>query len=146
MRQPEPPDAIEELRTFLSFAVPLRSADLAHKIKSWGYSRAQAIAWLTSEAERAGVSLGGRGDALQFSDRAPRTGRALDTVLRTADDFVSGVAAAGLLAQLEGRGGVTVFGDHYGAPSGTEPEPAEQSAPPSAGNREKWIAYFFLIG
>ncbi|MFF7644025.1 hypothetical protein [Streptomyces canus] len=138
MRQPEPPDVIEELRTFLSFAVPLRSADLVYKIKSWGYSRAQAIAWLTSEADRAGVSLGGRGDALQLSDRAPRTGRPLDTVVRTADDFVSRVAAAGLLAQLEGRGGVTVFGDYYGAPSGTEPpEPAEQSAPPRTGNREK---------
>ncbi|KUN58872.1 hypothetical protein AQJ46_42120 [Streptomyces canus] len=141
MRQPEPPDVIEELRTLLSFAVPLRSADLAYKLKSWGYSRAQAIAWLTSEAKRAGVSLGGRGDALQFSDRTPRTGRARDTVVRTADDFVSGIAAAGLLAQLEGRGGVTVFGDYYGAPSvpsGTEPpEPAEQSTPPNDGNHEK---------
>ncbi|MDH6522082.1 hypothetical protein [Streptomyces sp. SAI-090] len=140
MRQPEPLDVIEELRTFLSFAVPLRSADLAAKIKSWGFSRTQAVAWLTSEAERAGVSLGGRGDVLQLSDRIPRTGRARDTVVRTADDFVSGIAAAGLLAQLEGRGGVTVFGDYYGAssvPSGTEsPEPAEQSAPPYDGNHE----------
>lgn len=141
MRQPEPLDVIEELRTFLSFAVPLRSADLAYKIKSWGYSRAQTIAWLTSEAERAGVSLGGRGDALQFSDRTPRTGRARDTVVRTADDLVSGIAAAGLLAQLQGRGGVSVFGDYYGAPSppsGTEPpEPAGQSAPPNDRNHAK---------
>lgn len=71
MRQPKPPDAIEELRDFLSFAVPLRSANLAYKIRSWRYSRTQAITWLTSEAERAGISLGGHGDSLQFSDPSP---------------------------------------------------------------------------
>ncbi|MGA5442268.1 hypothetical protein ACPCKW_22500 [Streptomyces griseoincarnatus] len=124
MRQPEPPDVIEQLRDFLSFAVPLRSAELAYKIRTWGHSRTQAVAWLTGQAERAGVSLGGRGDALQFSGRRPRTGRARDVVVRTADDLATGIAAAALLAQFDGRRGVSAFGDYYGpaddAPPSTE--------------------------
>ncbi|MBC7271981.1 hypothetical protein ACF09G_36140 [Streptomyces albogriseolus] len=141
MRQPKPPDAIEELRDFLSFAVPLRSADLAYKIRSWRYSRTQAITWLTSEAEKAGISLGGHGDSLQFSDPSTRTGRARDAAIRTADDLVGGIAAAALLAQLEGHAGVTAFGDYYGIAGAAGAEarethpgtPTEDPPPPRDG-------------
>ncbi|MFG2987584.1 hypothetical protein ACGFYQ_41495 [Streptomyces sp. NPDC048258] len=114
MRQPEPPGAIEELRAFLSFVVPLRAAELAHKIKGWDYSRAEAVNWLTDEARRAGVSVGAGGDVLQFSGGRPRVGRAQGRVVLTAGDLAIGVAAAALLAQLEGEAGVTVLGDFYG--------------------------------
>lgn len=114
MHQPDPPGAIEELRDFLSFAVPLRAADLSYKIKNWGYSRDQAVNWLTGEAERAGLVLGAHGDVLQFSDGRPRVGRVRDRVAVTAGELANGVAAVALIAQLDGRPGVTVFGDVYG--------------------------------
>lgn len=115
MRQPEPPAVVDELKDFLSFAVPLRAADLAHKIKTWRYSRAEAVNWLMSECQRAGISVGGDGDVLQFSDGRPRVGRAQSRAAHAAGDLANGVAAAALLAQLHGEVGVRVFGDFYGA-------------------------------
>lgn len=135
MRQPEPPDAVEELRDFLSLAVPLRAADLAYKIKSWRYSRAQAVMWLTSEARRAGVALGSGGDALQFSPGHPLTGRARTRAVRTADDLATGVAAASLLAQLDGRCGVRVFGDYYGVRRDPDCEGSPAAAAERASDR-----------
>lgn len=114
MRQPEPLNAIDELRLFLDFSVPLCGADIAHKLREWGYSREQAKKWLRAEAERAGGSLGENGDVIQFSDGRPRSGRAQNRVVRTASELARGVAAAALLAQLEGRPGVEVFGCFYG--------------------------------
>ncbi|MFE3560179.1 hypothetical protein ACFXKW_35770 [Streptomyces sp. NPDC059193] len=114
MRQPEPAEAIEELRDFLSFAVPLRAAELAHKMKGWPFSDAEAVNWLPAECQRAGVSVGGRGDVLQFSDGRPRVGRAQSSVVQAAGALASGIAAAALLAQLQGEAGVEVFGDFYG--------------------------------
>ena len=115
MRQPEPLNAIDELRLFLDFAVPLCGADIAYKLRQWGHSREQAKAWLRGEAERAGGSLGENGDVLQFSDGRPRSGRAQSRVVRTASELARGVAAAALLAQLEGKRGVEAFGGFYGA-------------------------------
>ena len=115
MRQPDPPDAVDELRDFLSFAVPLRAAELANKIETWRYSRAQAVNWLMSECQRAGISVGGDGDVLQFSDGRPRVGRAQSRVAHAAGDLANGVAAAALLAQLHGEPGVRAIGDFYGA-------------------------------
>ncbi|MET9834461.1 hypothetical protein ABZ078_35390 [Streptomyces sp. NPDC006385] len=115
MRQPEPLNAIDELRLFLDFAVPLCGADIAYKLRQWGHSREQAKAWLRGEAERAGGSLGENGDVLQFSDGRPRSGRAQNRVVRTASELARGVAAAALLAQLEGKRGVEAFGGFYGA-------------------------------
>ncbi|WP_416960048.1 hypothetical protein [Streptomyces sp. Agncl-13] len=118
MRQPEPLDAIEELRLFLDFAVPLCGADIAYKLRQWGHSREQAKNWLRGEAERAGGSLGENGDVLQFSDGRPRSGRAQNRVVRTASELARGVAAAALLAQLEGKSGVEAFGGFYGVAAG----------------------------
>lgn len=115
MRQPEPLNVIDELRLFLDFAVPLCGADIAYKLRHWGHSREQAKAWLRGEAERAGGSLGENGDVLQFSDGRPRSGRAQNRVVRTASELARGVAAAALLAQLEGKRGVEAFGGFYGA-------------------------------
>ncbi|MFJ4151917.1 hypothetical protein ACIP10_30695 [Streptomyces galbus] len=115
MRQPEPLNAIDELRLFLDFAVPLCGAGIAYKLRQWGHSREQAKAWLRGETERAGGSLGENGDVLQFSDGRPRSGRAQNRVVRTASELARGVAAAALLAQLEGRRGVEAFGGFYGA-------------------------------
>ncbi|WP_199822358.1 MULTISPECIES: hypothetical protein [Streptomyces] len=115
MRQPEPLNAIDELRLFLDFAVPLCGAEIAYKLRQWGHSREQAKAWLRGEAERAGGSLGENGDVLQFSDGRPRSGRAQNRVVRTASELARGVAAAALLAQLEGKRGVEAFGGFYGA-------------------------------
>ncbi|MFE3163392.1 hypothetical protein [Streptomyces sp. NPDC059224] len=115
MRQPGPLNAIDELRLFLDFAVPLCGADIAYKLRQWGHSREQAKAWLRGEAERAGGSLGENGDVLQFSDGRPRSGRAQNRVVRTASELARGVAAAALLAQLEGKRGVEAFGGFYGA-------------------------------
>ncbi|MEV7470157.1 hypothetical protein AB0O20_27190 [Streptomyces kronopolitis] len=117
MRQPEPLNAIDELRLFLDFAVPLCGADIAYKLRQWGHSREQAMNWLRGEAERAGGSLGENGDVIQFSDGRPRSGRAQGRVVRTASDLARGVAAAALLAQLEGKNGVEAFGGFYGAPT-----------------------------
>lgn len=114
MRQPEPLNAIDELRLFLDFAVPLCGADIAYKLRQWGHSPEQAQAWLRGEAERAGGSLGENGDVLQFSDGRPRSGRAQNRVVRTASELARGVAAATLLAQLEGKSGVEAFGGFYG--------------------------------
>ncbi|MEU1152528.1 hypothetical protein ABZ369_05835 [Streptomyces sp. NPDC005918] len=114
MRQPEPLDAIDELRLFLDFAVPLCGADIAYKLRQWGHSREQAKNWLRGEAERAGGTLGENGDVIQFSDGRPRSGRARNRVVRTASELARGVAAAALLAQLEGKSGVEVFGNFYG--------------------------------
>ncbi|GAA1236332.1 hypothetical protein GCM10009578_091880 [Streptomyces rhizosphaericus] len=114
MRQPEPRNAIDELRDFLSFAVPLRSAEMLYNLRQWGHSRDQAVNWLRGEAQRAGVSVGTSGDVLQFTDGRPRTGRAQVRVACTAGDLASGVAAASLLAQLEGERGVIALGDYYG--------------------------------
>ncbi|WP_199806969.1 MULTISPECIES: hypothetical protein [unclassified Streptomyces] len=114
MRQPEPLNPVDELRLFLDFAVPLRGAEIAHNLKRWGHSREQAESWLRSEAERAGGSLGENGDVLQFSDGRPRSGRAQGRVVRTASELARGVAAAALLAQMEGRRGVEAFGGFYG--------------------------------
>ncbi|WP_331731268.1 hypothetical protein [Streptomyces sp. NBC_00073] len=119
MRQPEPLDAIDELRLFLDFAVPLYGADIAYRLRQWGHSREQAKNWLRGEAERAGGSLGENGDALQFSDGRPRSGRAQNRVVRTASELARGVAAAALLAQLEGKSGVTAFGGFYGVTART---------------------------
>ncbi|MEU0213912.1 hypothetical protein ABZ281_01935 [Streptomyces sp. NPDC006265] len=118
MRQPEPLNAVAELRLFLDFAVPLCGADIAYKLRQWGHSREQAENWLRGEAERAGGSLGENGDVLQFSDGRPRSGRAQDRVVRTASELARGVAAAALLAQLEGKRGVEAFGGFYGVPAG----------------------------
>lgn len=106
MRQPEPPEAVEQLREFLRFAVPLRAATLIAD-----HSPRELAALLPGMAMRAGAALGSYGDALQFSDGKPRTGRARDRVIRTADDLVTGIAAAALLA---GPDGITILGDHYG--------------------------------
>ncbi|MFD6967376.1 hypothetical protein [Streptomyces sp. NPDC059949] len=114
MRQPEPLDALDELRLFLDFSVPLCGADIAYKLREWGHSREQAKNWLRGEAERAGGSLGENGDVLQFSDGRPRSGRAQNRVVRTANELARGVAAAALLAQLEGKSGVEAFGGFYG--------------------------------
>lgn len=114
MRQPEPLNAIDELRLFLDFAVPLCGADMAHKLKGWGHSREQAKNWLRGEAERAGAVLGENGDVMQFSDGRARSGRAQHRVVRTASELARGVAAAALLAQLEGLKGVEAFGAFYG--------------------------------
>jgi hypothetical protein len=114
MRRPEPLNAIDELRLFLDFAVPLCGADIAHKLRQWGHSRERAKNWLRGEAERAGASLGENGDVLQFSDGRPRSGRAQSRVIRTASELARGVAAAALLAQLEGKSGVQAFGGFYG--------------------------------
>ncbi|MCL3999211.1 hypothetical protein [Streptomyces lavenduligriseus] len=107
-------DAVDELRIFLDFAVPLCAADIAHKLKEWGHSREQAKNWLRGEAERAGGSLGENGDVVQFSDGRPRSGRAQRRVVRTASELARGVAAAALLAQLEGKRGVEAFGAFHG--------------------------------
>ncbi|MFE2271444.1 hypothetical protein ACFXB4_19625 [Streptomyces lavendulae] len=117
MRQPEPLNAVDELRLFLDFSVPLCGADIAYKLKQWGHSREQAKNWLRGEAERAGGSLGENGDVLQFSDGRPRSGRAQNRVVRTASELARGVAAAALLAQLEGKRGVEAFGGFYGVPA-----------------------------
>ncbi|MFD4144280.1 hypothetical protein [Streptomyces sp. NPDC058572] len=69
---------------------------------------------LSGEAERAGGSLGENGDVLQFSDGRPRSGRAQKRVVRTASELAVGVAAAALLAQLEGKRGVVAFGGFHG--------------------------------
>ncbi|WP_435060494.1 hypothetical protein [Streptomyces sp. bgisy060] len=114
MRQPEPLNPVAELRLYLDFAVPLCGAEIAHNLKQWGHSREQAENWLRSEAERAGASLGENGDILQFSDGRPRSGRAQSRVIRTASELARGVAAAALLAQLEGKRGVEAFGGFYG--------------------------------
>jgi hypothetical protein len=114
MRQPEPLNAVDELRLFLDFAVPLCGADIAHKLRQWGHSREQAKNWLRGEAERAGVTLGENGDVIQFSDGRPRSGRAHNRVVRTASELARGVAAAALLAQLDGKSGVKAFGGFYG--------------------------------
>ncbi|WP_405533776.1 hypothetical protein OG592_42865 (plasmid) [Streptomyces avidinii] len=118
MRQPEPLDGIEELRLFLDFAVPLCGAETAYELRRWGHSPEQAKNWLRGEAERAGASLGEKGDALQFSDGRPRSGRARNRVVRTASELARGVAAAALLAQLEGKSGVEAFGGFYGVAAG----------------------------
>ncbi|MFL4901707.1 hypothetical protein ACJ6WF_00560 [Streptomyces sp. MMS24-I2-30] len=107
-------NAIDELRLFLDFAVPLCGADIAYKLGQWGHSREQAKNWLRGEAERAGGSLGENGDVIQFSDGRPRSGRAQNRVVRTASELARGVAAAALLAQLEGKRGVVAFGSFYG--------------------------------
>lgn len=114
MHQPEPLNPVDELRLFLDFAVPLCGAEIAHNLKRCGHSREQAENWLRGEAERAGGSLGESGDVLQFSDGRPRSGRAQDRVVRTASELARGVAAAALLAQLEGKRGVEAFGGFYG--------------------------------
>ncbi|MFE0775396.1 hypothetical protein [Streptomyces sp. NPDC058861] len=114
MRQPEPLNPVDELRLYLDFAVPLCGAEIAHNLKQWGHSREQAENWLRGEAERAGASLGENGDILQFSDGRPRSGRAQNRVVRTASELARGVAAAALLAQLEGKRGVEAFGGFYG--------------------------------
>ncbi|MET9733396.1 hypothetical protein ABZZ79_22905 [Streptomyces sp. NPDC006458] len=121
MRQPEPLNAVDELRLFLDFAVPLCGAEIAYKLRQWGHSREQAKNWLRGEAERAGGSLGENGDVLQFSDGRPRSGRARNRVVRTASELARGVAAAALLAQLEGMRGVEAFGGFYGVAA----DPAE---------------------
>ncbi|MFC7983638.1 hypothetical protein [Streptomyces sp. NPDC057336] len=120
MRQPEPLSAIAELRLFLDLAVPLCGADIAYKLRQWGHSREEAENWLRGEAERAGGSLGENGDVLQFSDGRPRSGRAQDRVVRTASELARGVAAAALLAQLEGKRGVEAFGGFYGVPAAVD--------------------------
>ncbi|WDN55868.1 hypothetical protein [Streptomyces clavuligerus] len=117
MRQPEPLNAIDELMLFLDFAVPLCAAELSHKLRAWRYSSEQAETWLRGEAERAGGSLGANGDVLQFSDGRARSGRAQKRVVRTASVLARGVAAAALLAQLEGKRGVEAFGGFYGVPA-----------------------------
>ncbi|MBT1188672.1 hypothetical protein HET69_32995 [Streptomyces sp. CJ_13] len=105
------------MRLFLDFSVPLHGADIAYKLKRWGHSREQAENWLRGEAERAGGSLGENGDVLQFSDGRPRSGRVQNRVARTASELARGVAAAALLAQLEGKRGVEAFGGFYGVPT-----------------------------
>jgi hypothetical protein len=127
LRQPKWDTPIEDLREALRFAVPLRAASLAHQLHTQGYTRDKAATWLTSEAKRAGSVLGGKGDTLIFSTGGERTGRARADASRTTDDLVSGIAAAVLLAQLDGSGGVTVFGDHYGATP--RQDPASSPAP-----------------
>lgn len=109
MRQPSPPDAVEQLRDFLQFAVPLRAATLAHQYRD--HPRREAERLLLGMARAAGTALGTYGDAMQFADRKPRTGRHRDRVIRSVDDLVTGVAAAALLA---GPDGIAVLGDHYG--------------------------------
>ncbi|RSS85587.1 hypothetical protein EF919_37890 [Streptomyces sp. WAC02707] len=102
------------MRLYLDFAVPLCGAEIAHNLKQWGHSREEAENWLRGEAERAGASLGENGDILQFSDGRSRSGRAQNRVIRTASEVARGVAAAALLAQLEGKRGVEAFGGFYG--------------------------------
>lgn len=119
MRQPEPPDAIEQLREFLRFAVPMRAITLAHDHRHLRPAEMERL--LIGWARAAGQVLGTNGDGLVFSGREPRTGRAQARVIRTADDLVTGVAAAALLAQLDGRGGVRVFGDWHGTPGSVPP-------------------------
>lgn len=134
MRQPEPRNTIDELRDFLAFAVPLRSAEMAYNLRQWGHSRDQAVNWLRGEAQRAGVSVGVSGDVLQFADGQPRTGRAQLRVARTAGDLANGVAAASLLAQLEGEHGVIALGDYYGVADEQPGVPRRRSGPCGATN------------
>lgn len=121
MRQPKWDTPVDDLREHLRFAVPLRAATLAHQISTQGYTRDQATTWLTGETRRASSVLG-QGDILLFCDGRERTGQARASAIRTTDDLVTGIAAAALLAQLDGSGGVTVLGDHYSP--GPQPEPA----------------------
>jgi hypothetical protein len=51
-------------------------------------------------------------------------------VIRTTDDLVTGIAAAALLAQMDGTGGVRVLGDWHGTP-GSEP-PSDKPLPGDA--------------
>nr|WP_024126878.1 hypothetical protein [Streptomyces sp. F2]AHE39642.1 Hypothetical protein pFRL4_409c [Streptomyces sp. F2] len=127
MRQPDPLNAVDELQLFLDLAVPLCAADIAYKLRKWGHSHEQAKNWLRGEAERAGGSLGENGDVLQFSDGRPRSGRAQNRVVRTASELARGVAAAALLAQIEGKRGVEAFGGFYGSTA----EPAQSDQAPS---------------
>lgn len=125
MRQPLPPDPIEQLGEFLDLAVPLRSVEMALQLRRWRYTSAEAEAWLTNQAQMAGIQLGVGGDGLQFSDGRPRSGSVRTRVQRTAGEIASGVAAAALLAQLTGTGPINVFGRSYGAASAAhaaEPE------------------------
>ncbi|MEU5958284.1 hypothetical protein [Streptomyces sp. NPDC047525] len=125
MCQPEPLNAFDELRLFLDFAVPLCGADIAYKLMQWEHPVEQAKTWLRGEAKRAGGSLGENGDVLQFSDGRPRFGHAQNRVVRTAGELARGVAAAALLAQLEGKRGVEAFGGFYGLTA----RPAETDIP-----------------
>jgi len=115
MEQPKWDTPIEDLREFLQFAVPLRAATLAQDLR--GYSPDETRRLLIGQVRSGGTALGSYGDALQFSDGRPRTGKRRDRVIRTTDDLVGGIAAAALLAQLDGLGGVWVFGDYYGTGS-----------------------------
>jgi len=130
MRQPEPPNAVEQLRDFLFFAVPFCATEHTYKIKSRPCSHSQAVAWLTREAERAGPTLGTCGDSPQFTPGHPPTATSAARTAGTAGGMVAGTAAASLLAQLDGRDGVSVFGDYYGIrrnpvglPNGSPPAP-----------------------
>lgn len=105
-----------------------------YKIDGWRFTRAQAEAWLTSEACRGGTALGHRGDTLQYWDGRPRTGRVRDDVTRTADDIAMGIAAAVLLAQLTGAGTVEAFGLRWDVPG--HPHPVA-SAPKCAASRAR---------
>ncbi|WP_310851541.1 hypothetical protein, partial [Streptomyces violaceus] len=126
MQQPKWEAPVEDLQEHLRFAVPLRAAALAHQISTQGYTRDEATRWLTGEARRAGSALG-QGDILLFCDGSERTGRARAAAIRTTDDLVTGIAAAALLAQLDGSGGVTAFGDYHGVAPQTELPAADSS-------------------
>lgn len=124
MRQPKLPEDLDALGDFLDFAVPLRAAGLSADLA--GLSPEHATARLQGLCRAAGVSLGSKGDSIQFSDGKPRTGRQQATATRTLDDLATGVAAAAFLA---GPDGVTVFGRHFGPRHDVEHLPTSPDAP-----------------
>lgn len=99
MTQPKAPPAQDEIREYLTWAVPLAAAELAHKLRTWGHTPEQAERWLTSEAHRAGALVGERGDLLVFAcPGGTQRARAAGVATRLA----TGIAAIVLLAQLRG--------------------------------------------
>ncbi|WP_424891843.1 hypothetical protein [Streptomyces sp. XH2] len=110
MQQPKPMTAIEDLREFLRFAVPLRAAALLAE-----YPPHELESVLPALAQR---WYGNAGDTLQYRSDVPEVRR---TAIQTASDLTTGVAAAALLA---GPDGITVFGDHYGPSGSGKPQPS----------------------
>ncbi|MFE5871616.1 hypothetical protein ACFQ6V_23630 [Streptomyces roseifaciens] len=103
MKQPEPPDPIDELREFLRFAVPLRTAALIAEYPPRELERVLPVL--------AQQWVGYAGDTLIFPSTVPAVRR---TAIQTASSLATAIAAAALLASPRG---ITVFGDHYGPAS-----------------------------
>jgi hypothetical protein len=98
MRQPRV-DAIDNLREFLRFAVPMRSISLVAD-----HTPEQLEPLLIGMAKRGGAATGSYGDGLLFS------GGNRKIVTRAADDLVTGIAAMALMA---GPDGITVLDVHF---------------------------------